>query len=186
MNLKLTKKLKVLLLIIIVLFASIIYNIVSGNRVPVAGHAIAFFRPIFNNYKIIDLNEVIKTQDKVTFKELPDKVKNSLMDYREDINRPVSKKKFDYTIPFINLGTAYNLNYEQSNFIYSDYYLFYIYGQDYQAILINHKYYINITKYGNPIFYNDNIYIYSDESGRAFTDQDAVYCIVDLDELINI
>ena|GEM_PF-4776759 len=180
------KKLKILLLIIIVLFVSIIYNLISGNKVPITGHAIALIRPIINNYKVIDLKNVIKKQDKVSFKELPENIKNSLKDYKEDVNRPVSKKKFDYKIPYINLGTDNNLNYEKSNFIYSDYILFYTYGKDYQAVYINHSYYIDITEYGNPIFYKDIMYVYCDESGRLFTDENAIYSVVNLTKLIEM
>jgi|SRR5690554_3276353 len=179
------KILKSLFLIgILFFFISAIYNFISGNKAPIFGHVIGYFRPVLNGYKVVNLEKV--EHHKVAFKDLPEEVKKTLMDYKEDVNRPVSEKKFDYTSPYINLGTNYNLYYERSNFVYSNYHLFYLYGANYRAVFINHSYYINVTNYGSLIFYNDNIYIYNDKSGRFFTDENAIYSIVGFSKLIDL
>lgn len=179
------KKVRVLLIVFALFLGSFFYNFISGNRVPVVGHFIDFIRPALNNYKVVDLKSVVNNQNELFFGELPEKVKNTLIDYKEDVNRPDSEKKYDYSIPYINLSDKYNLSFEKSNYIYSDYFLFYTYGANYRAIFINDLYYLNISNFYTPVFYDDYIYICDNDFWDSTTNDSKKYYVISIKELMN-
>lgn len=134
---------KIVIYIFIALFGLTVigfpYSFVTGNRVPIIGHIIAFTRSILRLEQTLDLSKLDKK--KLKFNELPKEVQSYYI-----------KGGGAY---FTNLSNDY-VDYEYVNGYETVFYIF-VYGMDYDAVYLDGRYKI-VGILPNYVLYSEKIY----------------------------